>query len=119
VKAAAFVFALLMLAAPFQTAGLLWAADSPDEGEQWSQFTYKPYTEEEFARWLIDLRRAESLFFGSLPLTYGVIRLTENLILGDSGEIGTDGFILRLSAAAGISAVLAASDYILGRLSGE
>ena len=35
-------------------------------------FEYEPYTEEEFPIWSHELRRAESIFFGSLVITFPV-----------------------------------------------
>ena len=34
------------------------------------EYEYEPYTEEEFPIWAHELRRAESIFFGSLAITF-------------------------------------------------
>ena len=35
-------------------------------------YEYEPYTKEEFPIWTMELRRAESIFFGSLVITFPV-----------------------------------------------
>ncbi len=54
--------------------GLVWLAqtvfaDPPVSGSTASGFG-EPYTAKEFPGWMLDLRRGESLFFGSFPLFF-------------------------------------------------
>ncbi len=78
---------------------------------------YRPYQTDEFPSWLIKLRRAESIFFGSLPVTYSAAALVQAALLPAGYPAGSDGFLLNLSIAAGVSAGIALIDYLIGELS--
>jgi len=87
------------------------------------------YTSDEFAPWLNDVRRAEVIFFGSIPITilfsnigYGIY---DTLASGAGGSYSIENFtqttsmtnddrFLILGISAGLSAVIAISDYIIG-----
>ncbi len=81
--------------------------------------SYSPYLEDEFSPWMHDLRRAESLFFGSLPLTYGIASLSFTLFANTDSQLTTQDYLNRLSAAALLSAAIAVTDYILGIIENE
>lgn len=68
----------------------------------------EPYQEIEFPKWTKDLRRAEIIFFGSLPLTYPVANLAMNAFKQD-----TD-FWKNFGIACGISASIAVVDFVIG-----
>ena len=78
---------------------------------------YRPYATDEFSPWMVSLRRAESIFFGSLPVTYSAAALVQALLVPSGYPTGSDGFLLNLSIAAGVSAGIALLDYIIGELS--
>ncbi len=66
-----FVFVFLWLspaifADPYQSVS---PGSSPQTGSTASGFG-EPYTEKEFPKWMLELRRGESLFFGSFPLFF-------------------------------------------------
>lgn len=74
----------------------------------------KPYSDSEFPKWSLDLRRGEIIFFGSLPLTYAMTSLVSaNLVQKDLT------FWQTLAISAGISTAVALFDYILGLTSGK
>lgn len=81
------------------------------------EYEYEPYEEEEFPVWSHELRRAESLFFGSLVLTYPAAMCIYSL----AGRAGADipGGVTRVlqqaGVAAGLSLVIVGVDWILGR----
>jgi hypothetical protein len=88
------------------------------EREQ-GNLSYSPYQDDEFSPWMHDLRRAESLFFGSLPLTYGIASLSFTLFFDSGSPLTTQDYINRLSAAALLSAAISAADFILGIIENE
>lgn len=69
---------------------------------------YEPYKKTEFPKWSLNLRRAESLFFGGLPIAFPVSALALNLLNKDTS------FVKTLGIACSISAVIALVDYIIG-----
>lgn len=69
---------------------------------------YEPYKEGEFPKWALDLRRAETIFFGGIPITYTVTALALSL-----ANRPTD-FWPTIAYACSFSAVIAVIDYILG-----
>ncbi|MDD4011632.1 MAG: hypothetical protein PHI83_05765 [Sphaerochaetaceae bacterium] len=69
---------------------------------------YTPYEASEFPQWAHDLRRGETLFFGSLPLAYPVVSLALSAFKADLGFWPTIGI------SAGIALSIAITDYILG-----
>ena len=40
---------------------------------------YEPYEKDEFPKWALDLRRAECIFFGGIPIAYPLTALTLGL----------------------------------------
>lgn len=89
----------------------LWAVE---ETEQW-----EPYREGEFPQWCYSLRRGETLFFGSLALTYPVVLLAT----ASAGRFGVnvpdpytpEGLAVTAGIACSISLGIVLADYIMGR----
>lgn len=82
---------------------------------------YVPYSEDEFPAWSIKLRRAETLLFGSLPITVPVATLGYSLAVSlGAPRFSVDPFYDSL-AVFGVAAVLslgiAIADYIIGEMS--
>lgn len=75
---------------------------------------YEPYEEQEFPQWLHDLRRAESLFIGSLPIAYGAVTLTCSLFETGERTLTTDDYLTRLAYASMLSGALVLADYLVG-----
>lgn len=83
------------------------------------KFEYEPYTEEEFPLWSHELRRAESIFFGSFVITLPVSMLCYNLAgnLGAPVPSSTSTQMLYSAAiASGLSLAIAGIDYLIGAL---
>ena len=91
-----------------------------------------PYQKEEFADWLNELRRAEIIALGALPITslycylfYGMIRFAyhgfavEYSFLGSANRIpfSTDENVGVLIAACSTAVLIAVADLILGNVS--
>ncbi|MBR2281097.1 MAG: hypothetical protein IJ863_00580 [Spirochaetales bacterium] len=72
--------------------------------------SYEPYSDDEFPRWALDLRRAECIFFGGIPITLPVTYLVSNLLDADLT------FLQAVGIACSVSAVITLVDYILGVL---
>lgn len=72
---------------------------------------YEPYTKEEFPKWSLDLRRAETIFFGGIPIAYPITSVAFS-IAGQDPE-----FLTTLGIACAVSAVITLVDYILGVVS--
>ena len=72
---------------------------------------YEPYTKDEFPKWSLDLRRAETLFFGGIPIAFPLTSLAFNL----AGQ--SPNFLTTLGVACAVSAVITLVDYILGVVS--
>lgn len=70
--------------------------------------TYEPYGDDEFPQWALDLRRAECIFFGGIPITLPVTYLVSNLFDADLT------LLQALGIACSVSAVITLIDYILG-----
>ena len=81
-------------------------------------YEYEPYTEEEFPIWSHELRRAESLFFGSFVLTYPLAMGIYSLAGYAGADIpsGSDRALQQLGVAAGLSLAIAGIDWIIGRV---
>ena len=77
------------------------------------------YTADEFPQWSLHLRRAETLFFGSLPLTFAITSLSYSLLTSfgvpeiSSTDVGETLFLF--STAAALSLTIAVTDYYLGK----
>ncbi len=69
---------------------------------------YEPYSEDEFPKWSLDLRRAECIFFGGIPIAYPLTALAFNIANQDSS------FLQNLAIACSVSAAIALIDYIIG-----
>ena len=74
---------------------------------------YEPYSQAEFPKWSLDLRRAECIFFGGIPIAFPVTALAFNL----AGKEPT--FLETLGVACAVSAVIAVVDYVLGVLDAD
>lgn len=81
---------------------------------------YEPYQEHEFPLWTYKLRRAETLFFGSMVITLPVASLlyslavNSNLITPPSGELNS--FLIQGGIAAGLSLGISLADFIIGEV---
>lgn len=69
---------------------------------------YEKYQKSEFPKWALDLRRAECLFFGGLPIAFPVSALA----LGVMGKEAS--FLKTLGIACSVTAVIALVDYVIG-----
>lgn len=78
------------------------------------EISYTPYSPDEFAPWMHDLRRAETVFFGSLPVSFAAASLSMLFIEEDYRSAG-----LSLGMTLGISAVIAVADYVIGLIADE
>lgn len=87
-----------------------------------AELTYKPYGEDEFPIWTMKLRRAESIFFGSMVLTFPVAMLAWS-IMESNGIVDADtpleAFGWQLLMAGGLSFTISAADWIIGEVRGE
>ena len=82
-------------------------------------YKYESYEEEEFPLWTIELRRAETIFFGSLVFTVPISSLALGLMSNQgiiNFENNTQSALVTLSSAAGLSLVVSAVDWILGKM---
>lgn len=72
---------------------------------------YEPYTKDEFPKWSLDLRRAETLFFGGIPIAFPLT----SLAFSAAGQ--NPDFLTTLGVACAVSATITLIDYILGVVS--
>lgn len=72
---------------------------------------YEPYEAGEFPKWSLDLRRAESIFFGGIPIAFPLVSVAYS-VAGQSPE-----FLKTLGIACAVSATIALIDYIIGAVS--
>ena len=104
------IFLLIILSFSFS----LFAADVNSEEVQMEKsidgFSYTPYQKDEFPQWAIKVRRAETLFFGGVPLVLPVVSIASNLIWEDAD------FYRMLAISASVSAVIVLIDYIMGEM---
>lgn len=98
-KVVALIIALVML---FVISSPLFALDMSN---------HEPYTQAEFPKWSLDLRRAESLFFGGLPIAFPLVTAAYS-IAGQQADFWP---VLGISCA--VSATIVLIDYIIGALS--
>ena len=86
------------------------------------EYEYEPYEEEEFPIWSYELRRAESIFFGSLVITFpvamGVYALGRQLGMPTPSETYQE-VLVEAGIAAGLSLVIALTDWLIGRFSDD
>ncbi len=84
------------------------------------KYEYEEYSEEEFPIWTNEIRRAESLFFGSYVFTIPIagLALTSLRSLGVVSSSGTteQNALLTLSVASGLSLFVATLDWVIGRI---
>ncbi len=86
------------------------------------EYEYEPYEEDEFPIWSHELRRAESIFFGSLVITFpvamGVYSLASSFGM-PTPEEDYQKVLQQALIAGGLSLIIAGTDWIIGRVSGE
>lgn len=84
------------------------------------EFEYEPYEEDEFPLWSYEIRRAESIFFGSFVITLPVSMLCYNLAGSFGAPVASSASTRMLHSAAiasGLSLAIAGIDYLIGALS--
>ena len=85
------------------------------------KYEYVPYEEGEFPKWSMELRRAESIFFGSfviaLPVSIGVYTLAKNL--GMPSQSSTTEALYQVAGAASIATLIALTDWIIGKVTDD
>lgn len=69
---------------------------------------YEPYSPDEFPKWALNLRRAECIFFGGIPIAYPLTALAFSVANKDTS------FVQNLAVACSVSAAIALIDYIIG-----
>ncbi|MGN1164416.1 MAG: hypothetical protein ACI4S4_06405 [Candidatus Ornithospirochaeta sp.] len=82
-------------------------------------YKYESYSDDEFPIWTIELRRAETIFFGSFVFTVPVAALAlgameKNNLVSFNGSLQST--LSTIGAAAGVSLFIAGVDWILGRM---
>ena len=128
-------FLVLVLSAPARSYGQE-SASNPQQnrspGDSIPTGEYEPYTEDEFPEWARDMRRFESIFFGSIPFTlffttagWETYAYVENdfsaqylpLFLGNSPakqQYLASTRWQRVTVGLSLSLVIATADYLLG-----
>ncbi len=85
------------------------------------KYEYVPYEEGEFPKWSMELRRAESIFFGSfviaLPLSVGVYTLAKNF--GMPSQSATTETLYQVAGAASVATLIALTDWIIGKVTDD
>lgn len=83
---------------------------------------YEPYQKDEFPQWALELRRAETIFFGSfaltLPLAIGAYNIAINMGATAPEKFST-AFMYQLAGAAGGALTITLVDWILGRMGND
>ena len=74
---------------------------------------FEPYSNEEFPKWILDLRRAECSFFGGIPIAYPLTALSLTL-MNKEPDFGKT-----LAISCGVPLVIAVIDYILGVITAD
>lgn len=74
-------------------------------------YEYEPYDPLEFPAWAREVRRAEIIFFGSLPLSFGAASLVLPLFFEDDVPSS-----VRITTAVSLSAAVSLADFIIGRI---
>lgn len=72
---------------------------------------YEPYTKDKFPKWSLDLRRAETIFFGGIPIAFPLTSVALSLA-GQNPD-----FLTTLGVACAVSATITLIDYFLGVVS--
>lgn len=128
------LIALVLVVAPVLSAGMQVSAQSTSDRPTIPEA--EPYEQEEFPQWALDLRRAEIVAFGSLPISllasrllYALARFTyKSIELGtfaraylppsigppDVVPLGRDESAWVVVGAISISSIIAVIDYALG-----
>lgn len=82
--------------------------------------TYEPYSADEFPQWSIKLRRAETLMFGSLPITFAFTGISYSVARSFGAQQFSADPIresLTLFGIAGVMSVaIALADFIIGEM---
>lgn len=85
------------------------------------KYEYVPYEDGEFPKWSMELRRAESIFFGSfviaLPVSVGVYTLAKNF--GLPSQNSTTEALYQVAGAASIATLIALTDWIIGKVTDD
>lgn len=87
-----------------------------------AELSYEPYGKEEFPIWTMKMRRAESLFFGSMVLTLPISMLAWSLMANAgwvSGETNFTNFLCQMGIASALSLTIATTDFIIGEVQGD
>lgn len=71
----------------------------------------EPYNKEEFPKWTVNLRREETIFFGSLPITFTATSLLMNKALKKDWS-----FWKNAAVACSASAVITIADFIIDQI---
>lgn len=84
------------------------------------KYEYEEYSEEEFPIWTNEIRRAETLFFGSFVFTIPIAGLTLNTlrrfsIINSSSTTEKDA-LLTLTVASSLSLFVASLDWVIGKV---
>jgi len=70
--------------------------------------TAEPYSDSEFPKFALDLRRAEIIFFGGIPIVYPLTSLAMNTMKVDTNFWKTMGITCSITAA------IVLADYVIG-----
>jgi hypothetical protein len=85
--------------------------------------TYAPYEQDEFPLWTYKIRRAETLFFGSMVITLPVSALLYRLALSSNilpaQEDALSDLLVQASIAATLSLGISVADYVIGEIGGS
>lgn len=87
-----------------------------------AELSYEPYGKDEFPIWTMKIRRAESLFFGSMVLTLPISMLAWSLMSNAgwvNGDTNIQNFLCQAGIAAGLSLTIATADFIIGEVQGD
>lgn len=68
----------------------------------------EPYSNTEFPKWSLDLRRSEIIFFGGIPIVYPLTALAMNTFKADTN------FWKNMGITCSITAAIAIADYVIG-----
>lgn len=81
-------------------------------------YSFTPYEDGEFPNWSLDLRRAETIFFGSyvitMPVAAGSIALMNNLDMLSMDN--RQQVFATIGVATGLSLFIAGLDWMLGKI---
>jgi hypothetical protein len=110
------IVVIILLAALFTNS--LYAESTSEEDSR--ETSYELYLYDEFPDWMHKVRRAESIFIGSLPLTFGAVTLAANIFsVNTSGSLDNDDYLFRIGISAAVSFGVVLIDFILGELQND